>query len=403
MVITGHTIAYILLFCIALNFMNQFYALFLLFFAGIWFIVPMSKGTPKPAQSRLWILGAFAICYLAAFCFYEGFNFTKTVVVLSFWGMFFIGVKWKRTPEKCLTSVIVIVIGTACHCLLNLLSNFSYVASGTARSTIDFWIGKDWIITGQISLFILLAGAAYYVLFCVKFNEKPFLKTLLLVLLLGGLYYNLQMGNRTTVYASALSMLIGFFLNGVLNGKKPQLVLRSAVLWLIGIGLLAVLYELDLFGLSTWFENTAFVRRLDDGTSVDTTDMESRVGQITASFSQLLSVPWGGYQMKFRGNKLEFIHNAWLNIAYGYGTVTALLFFIFSVMLLGQLIRLIKSKIRNREKVLFSGMYVSVLCYLFLEPVCEAAPQIVSLLCFISGTVEQMLWQDNLTTAEELL
>jgi len=107
--------------------------------------------------------------------------------------------------------------------------------------------------------------------------------------------------------------------------------------------------------------------------------------------------------MKFRGNKLEFIHNAWLNIAYGYGTVTALLFFIFSVMLLGQLIRLIKSKIRNREKVLFSGMYVSVLCYLFLEPVCEAAPQIVSLLCFISGTVEQMLWQDNLTTAEELL
>lgn len=402
MVITSQAILYLLLFLVSINFFNLFYVLFLVFALCAFFEISSQDRISASARRRMCVLVLFAVLYLVAHYVHFDINLPKVVVIASFPCFFYIGSKWKRLPEECVKSILVIMAGTGIHCLLNLAKNFSAVMSGTARNTVDFWLNTEWVITGQISLFILLAGASFFLMFGLKFADHPFLKSFFLVLLLGGLFYNLQLGNRTTVYATALSVLVGVLTNGAFRRKKTQSFLKYVLFVSIIVFVIALAYKIDLFGFASWFEKTSFFRRHEMNIDANENDMSSRSGQITAAFSQLFSVPWGGNQMYFKGEDVEFVHNAWLNVAFTHGLLPALLFFIFSLLLVAQCIRLFKANIDEKQKILFAGMYIAILCYFFLEPVCEAAPAIVSLLCFISGTVEQMLSSGSLIRKVEL-
>jgi hypothetical protein len=384
-----------LLLLLATNFANEFYRIFLIF-AAIMVIKNIAKPFSVRLLFRMLVLIAFSISYLYVYRQYHTVELSKIVVIFSAPIMYYIGYYFRESGgyQNWKTPILVVVIGLAIHGCLNLFTNYTVLEAG-ARETVDFWIGSEWIMTGQISLFILLAGCAYYIFAHLKFSRQPILKLFLLALLVCGLLYNIMGATRTVVYSLVINLALCAALTLL---RYRQDFGRFVKYLLIVAGVIFAcyaLYQADIFGIRTWYEATPLYQRLEildkleEGESIYT-----REGQIQAALEQLFVHPFGGYSMRFPV-PLEFIHNTWLNIAYVAGVVPMFLFLLYNLILIKDAVALV---IRGKEKnaIFVVGMYAAVLVYLALEPVYEAVPTIITLFCFINGYVLKQMEQKML-------
>lgn len=375
-----------LLFLLGFNFRNMFYIIFLVF-AFLSFLVYRKSCLKPNILIRLLILFSFSFAYLYAYTKMYGTNIVKIIVITSFPIMYYLGYSTLVDGRKWKAPIISIVLGLTLHGVLNFLYNFRMLSGNTARSTIDFWTHSEWIITGQISLFIMIAGLSYYIFACVSFKEKPLVKTSLVILWSIGMLYNVLTATRTVVYAAVLTSMICSIVHLVRFNKEQKGVARYLVTVLFAILVIFFAYSIDFMGIKSWFMSTPLYTRTQViGVLSQSDDILSRQGQAIAAFSQLLSHPNGGYTMAFSRN-LKFIHNTWLNIAYFAGLVPCILFFLFSLGAFRDMTIIVKNGINNQDVVFIVGVYIAVFVYLVLEPVCEAVPSMITLFCYICGYV----------------
>ncbi len=388
-------ITYLLLFLMALNFGNMFYVLYIVF--AVYFVFFEGKAVySKKAFGRICLLGLFSIVYLSVYFWYNEFEISKLIVYTSFPIMFAFGNTLYLDNKKWKTPIWVIAIGLAVHGCLNFITNFSLIFSGkTVRETIDYWLQEEWIATGQISLFILLAGCTYYILFCVNFKTAPFFKVVLILLLLTGIVYNIRLATRTVVYACGLSLVIGIVIRWCKDKRDASKRMHYMSRILVVLSIIAIVYFLNVFGIRDWITDSPLYQRVANIQPNQDMSLEGRWGQIVGAIQRLGKNPWGGYTMEF-STKLDFIHNTWLNIAYGCGTLSAILFLLYSITLILDVWTINKKRVNDKNSIFVTGIYVAMFVYWMLEPVCEAVPSMITLFSFINGVVLAQLQKGNL-------
>ena len=373
-------VRYLFLFALALNLFNKFYYLFIL---SLLIVSDLQFSLKRHISIRFFVLLLFSTSYWIALISYRAFDIRDLIAVFSCPIAFLIGASCICKNNQWVRYIYAIVLGLACHGFLNFIYNYGSLAD-SQRAPIDCWLQTEWVITGQISLFILLSGFSYYVFFIMRIRKSPILKSLFILLWIVGIQYNVLCATRTVVYSVALNILFSVALSiFVLKEHIPK-----NVLIILSVSLFAVLvYYFNFFGIRNYIESTALFERISlisqKGSSHD---IYSRQGQIEQAFKQLLDYPFGGYRMVFPV-KIEFIHNAYLNIAYGEGLIPAVLFLTYTILFLKNGLDYLKQNTNSQFVFVTSGLYLATLTYFLIEPVFEANTSFVTLFCFIDGLV----------------
>lgn len=380
----NNTIIYTLLFLMSINFMNMFYKIFLLFvlcsvLIGGKYIIPRKE------ILRMAFLFLFSAIYIYVYNQMGERNISKAIILFSFPSMFWIGYSQRIDLKKWDLPIWVVVIGLGLHGAMNFLNNRTLLVTSEVRSTVDVWTKSEWIMTGQISLFIMLAGVTYYIFSALKMQDKPFLKITLICLWTVGMLYNAFGSTRTVVYASIINVILCIAVTIIKFHYDLKRQLKYMFYVLLVIFIIYMVYSLNLFGIKTWISDLPLFRRIIRLNAVNkVSDLSTRQGQITAALSQIFVHPWGKYTMRF-SSTLDFIHNTWLNIAYTTGIIPAFLFFVYCILSLKDAFCIVKYGSDWKAALLILGIFSSIMTYWCLEPVCEAVPSVISLFCFIHG------------------
>lgn len=376
---------YLFLFLLSLNFMNWFYKTFLVF-TIVFLLLQRSISFSRKAALRIGILALFSLVYLLVFFRVKGFEISRLVVYVSFSIMFLFGYLFKTRKQSLQVPFWIITGGLALHGCLNFWTNFAMVSNTVTRWTYDFWTHDEFIMTGQISLFILLAGAFYFSLFRIRLKEHPMAKVCLLLLFVLSFYYYIRTATRTFIYACLLSLIISVLVKKIMIKETSRKIFKVALRQILFPSILVMGILFNLFGVRDWILTWPIMQRNSVLSAIFANDLDERWGQVIAALSQLLAKPWGGYTMIFDKN-LEFIHNTWLNIAYRSGVIPSLLFFIYCLTLMSDMMKMINRNVDLNSTLLVSGIYIAMMAYFMLEPVCEAVPYIITMFCFINGMI----------------
>lgn len=388
------SLKYILLFLLGVNFGNKFYYIVPLFII----IVLLQDGKTLVSRrifKRFIMLLIFTVIYLYGIFRSNGTNLTKIIVYMSFPFMYLVGYFFKIRCEQWKASVLTLIAGLAIHGVLNLATNSAILLGGFGtRSTIDFWTKSEWIMTGQISLFILISGCAYYIFFSMSKQENAILKPMLIVLLVLGLIYNVLGATRTVVYACVLDMIICIFISLWKKRKNAIKLFKYTLGIALVIFCLWGMYALNIFNVRTIMESTPLFQRIERLNTVSTSTNE-RQEQVYLALMQLFDYPLGGYKMNFPGmGKIDFIHNTWLNIAYATGYIPCIVFLLFCLWGVKDCITILKKDTENNA-VFVCGIFIVALVYMYLEPVCEAVPSFITIFCFICGRISYRVEEIN--------
>lgn len=379
-----HLLKYIFLLLLGVNFGNKFY-----YIVPLFIVIVLSKdGKPqlsKQTLERFLVLMVFSIIYLYAIFRSNGTNLTKIIVYMSFPFMYLVGYFFKIRSEQWNASVLTLVVGLSIHGALNLVTNSAILLGGFGtRSTIDFWTKSEWIMTGQISLFILIAGCTYYMFFCLSKKENAILKSMLILLLVLGLIYNVLGATRTVIYACVLDIVICIFISVWKKRKNSTKLFKYIFSTALVIFCLWGIYSLNIFNIKTIMESTPLFQRIERLNTVSNLTNE-RQEQVYLALGQLFDYPLGGHKMNFPGmGKIHFIHNTWLNIAYAAGYIPCILFLLFCISGVKDCITILKKDTENNA-VFVCGIFIVAMVYMYLEPVCEAVPSFITIFCFICG------------------
>lgn len=377
---------YILLFLLGLNFDNKFYYIVLL----LGLVVLLLDGKrlwPKKMFSRFLVLVLFSTIYLEVIFQINGINLTKFIVYMSFPFMYLVGYFFEQYDEQWERPILIVIVGLAAHGALNLVTNSTLLLEGDGvRSTIDFWTRSEWIMTGQISLFILIVGCSYYIFFSMSKQENAILKPMLIILLVFGLIYNVLGATRTVVYACVLDIVICIFISLWKKRKNATKLFKYTLGIVFALFCLWGMYELDIFNIRTTIESTPLFQRIERLSAASNSTNE-RQEQVYLALTQLFDYPLGGYKMNFPGvGKIDFIHNTWLNIAYAAGYIPCIAFSIFCLLGAKDCIEILKSD-NEKNGIFVCGIFIVVMVYMYLEPVCEAVPSFITIFCFICGRI----------------
>lgn len=375
----------VFLFLMCLNFMNKFYQLFIVFMT-LSLLSGLKTRFSHKAFFRIVILALFAFFYLSAYKRNGSFEYSKIVVILSFMLMFIAGYSYNDESHNWKLPIWFCIFGFGLHGVLNFLTNINRI-NPNSRVSIDFWLKNDLIITGQIAFFITIASLSYYVLFMMHFKDGVIIKVISISFLFMGLIYNVLFSTRTIVYVSFISVFIGFIISIFKYKRNPQKVIKYLLCVFFIVLSVSMLFQLNIFGLKAWILNSPLYLRILRMRFVShTNDIESRSYQIILAFKQILKYPFGNYTMQFP-IKIDFIHNTWLNIAYGYGLIPCVLFFVFCCSMVFDSIKVLKKWENEKDIVFVICLYAGMLLYFSIEPVCEASPTIITFLCFLDGCV----------------
>lgn len=380
------SLKYVLLFLLGVNFGNKFYYIVPLFII----IVLLQDGKTllsKKICKRFLVLLIFSIIYLYGIFRGNNTDLTKIIVYMSFPFMYLVGYFFKTCNEQWKASALTLIVGLACHGVLNLVTNSAILLGGAGtRSTIDFWTKSEWIMTGQISLFILISGCAYYIFFSMSKRKNVILKPILMILLILGLIYNVLGATRTVVYACVLDMVICIFISLWKKRKNATKLFKYTLGIAFVIFCLWGMYTLNIFNIRTIMESTPLFQRIERLNTVSNLTNE-RQEQVYLALMQLFDYPLGGYKMNFPGmGRIDFIHNTWLNIAYAAGYVSCVVFLLFCFLEVKDCIAILKKDTENNA-VFVCGIFIVAMIYMYLEPVCEAVPSFITIFCFICGRI----------------
>ena len=271
---------------------------------------------------------------------------------------------------------------------------------GGRRVLIDIWDG-ELLATGQAALFVPIIGIMYYIFVIMGnggTNKERWIKAGYILGCLLSIVYNIMSASRYVLYVSIVLLLLCAVVDIIWQKNTEKL---SRFLKLLSIVcVVIVLYNINLFGFKSWFENSALANRLEniESQGEDTVfTSEARIAQIKDVLSNIGLYLWGGKPTGY-----EFIHNTWLSSLNSGGILTALPLLIFSISNIAVSISVMKRASKGIALFVL-GSVISIYGFMMIEPVIESARGLFYFFCLEAGMLNGMDYQLRSKSSESAL
>lgn len=378
----------ILVFLLSLNVFDKFYYLTLFLFIVVLFNI-LIKGKNISFNTNMILIFAFCI-------FYSFFNAEVSSITIKsiahdllyflgyFSGYLLINVKNEKYENIYEKYILAMVTGTCLHGILNVTNNIKvYGFYINIRSLPDYWTGAMWSATGQATLFVLIVGYSYYVLF-VKTEKSTFTKIFVTIGLVVAIFYNLITASRTIFIIILIVYLISFISSLFLENKKTKF--RSVISLIIVLLVLIYFYFNNIFGIRGFVENMPLFNRLanPEMTGINNDPRLDRMKFVVQNFWEY---PFGG--LNFR-NQVGYAHNLWFDAYDVAGIIPLALLLLFTVGVLKNIVLIIKSrKVTSNFKILIIGIYSALMIQFMVEPILAGVPWLFILFCIFAGMTDR--------------
>ena len=286
----------------------------------------------------------------------------------------------EKSEKQLRTAIIVVSIGPFIRFLLNFLSN---MGKAVDRSTNDFWTGEALAATIQAALSLMVLVVAIVTLFT---NARGRHKALSVLILVAIFIYNLTLAGRTLFVMLALIFMVSLLFL-MIKGNRRSNKYKTLLVITIVILIVAVLYNINAFGIQDAFESSNFYDRFFGQWGKDL-DEDSRMNnkmEYLANFSRSI---WGGVRLRpYYG----YAHDIFLDTydEAGIFALIAMLLFIGSAVV--RLVSCLQNRLFKFEtQQLILAMYFAMLVQFMIEPILQGLAWLFMLFCFIHGMVTRL-------------
>lgn len=295
-------------------------------------------------------------------------NFLNPVILMIIGG-------WLCKESSAVNSLWCLIAGLFIHGALNVCHYLIYPSSLINRTMANIW-GGSITATLQNLLFVPIVAMLFYGVFISKNKNEIFFIILGTVV---ALYSSIITASRTIIYLLVILTTISFMIctkNIGETKKKAKIVLGVIVILFICL----ICYEINLFNIKSWLNNSALSERLSGEKDTDTLTNNLRWVLSSNVIEALKTNPFGKLE------SLRYAHNLFLDMARYTGVFPC-------VLLLGWSIRNLVSCVVNLRKVadicymVVFVVSIGIFLVFFTEPILEGMPIIFSGFCYCCGII----------------
>lgn len=286
--------------------------------------------------------------------------------------------------------IYICAFGLFAHFLLNFFNNFEMMMQegSIERNTIDFWTGEVLSATGQASLACVCVGVSVAILFS---KTSGFQKILAVASLLLVVAYNLILAGRTLL----VIMAILFFIATVFRSLSlKRNIVKDVLIVSAIIAVLVFLYNVDVFGAKSTFENSNFYYRFYEQDARGLAE-DPRFEYKLLYLKNFFKYPFGGSNI--RRTTTHHAHDLYLDGYDQYGIFALLAILVYMISSLIRLFKFLRySQVPFRTKQLAFCTYMALNIQFWVEPIMLGMPFLLVAYCLIDGTLSRFLssWEN---------
>lgn len=366
-----------LLFLVGINFLH-YGQLFLPVICLILFID--NKLQFKVNNPKVFILLCLFAISFYAFSYKLGFY---SVMGFTFPMAYYIGCNMKEVKENNIKKIIYLfAFAMGFHIVLNLIYEIStkgFERLINSSSHYDFWT-RDRISSTIVALnFSYLASMFYYI--NVYENNKG-IKCLYFITFAFDFLFCLVTGRRTTLLLLFACFIFSIIYDNYHNKRNNYKKYLNLFLYCLIVVIIIFLFlYFDFGGIYSMFDGFYIIEKLKRG-------LDSNRFQIFLDFLKLApNHLWGGQEIS---NILQTqIHDLWSDVYDYAGIITWLLMLIYSIHYLMIIIKLYKTKVK--DKILFLSLFLAITIQMFLEPMMSGASLFLIISIIVGTLIEKLL------------
>lgn len=244
----------------------------------------------------------------------------------------------------------------------------------------DFWSGEYIPATQHVMYAMLMASLIIPSLFFGKW----WLPVIVIPLGLVGLWFNIFSGSRMIVGTTAVGIIAEFIVFCIVYRRKKWARIFMACIIGGGVFFLAaflVVCKLNIGNIQS--SSIYYFLFLRDGGMFKNVRLEYHA----QAFSQLTQLWYGGRFMKFDN---LYIHNTWLDMYNGGGVVPTVLFLVFCILTIVDVVKLIRLKnVKGAYKISIAGIWATFIGYYYFEPAIDANIMHVAYWTLLAGALHR--------------
>lgn len=313
----------------------------------------------------------------------NGYDLAMSTMLLRFIGpivLFYLGYnKGLNGYDLFKKDIYILAFGSFLHGLFNVIKNINVNILEIAGRQYQDIYGGTISATLQNLFFVLNIALFFYFIF----YEKD-LKIKIIGILSGlfGIYGTILNASRTLLYLFVIIFAICSLIHLILKHGKTSGFLKIIMYACILIIFVNLILWLDLFGINEWFSNTALGQREISSNSDSSFSQNLRWTYAFDILKLLPRYPFGNIPYE------HYAHNLWLDIAKETGIIPFVLYILFVIISLKEVIKYLFKLNKCSEKIIFIiSIVVPYILVFFTEPIMIGAPMIFSTYSFIIGGI----------------
>lgn len=282
-----------------------------------------------------------------------------------------------QTESDYMISGAVFLGGYSLYGLLNCINYyFNKFELWGIRAWPDIWTGENVLATQHCLYIMPLLAMILPAIVCLKKYKVACSITIITGTFF--LYHSLSTLSRTPIMAFAVLFVWEMLLFLILNRNNKKLM--KITKWTVITGV--VIFVLFLVLNWEWIQEIPFMQNMSKGGGV-LNNVRFRAQR--SVLMQMFDYPMGKPEMCTEG--MKFVHNVWLDMAKKTGLIPFGLFSAYTVISFIQVVRLLRSNIKQEQKYLLSGIYLAFVLYYTVEPALDANIRYMIPWTFINGLI----------------
>lgn len=326
----------------------------------------------------VWPIVIFACLFFMSQIFYGDIkSMFKIFLCPLLWIM---GYNLEKNPKihVILRIAAILAMGMVIHGIANYYYNTVQGVSMAGATKKDVWSGEGFAATGQAVLFTPFLSLFIWLVFA---QRKRWIKISVMILFCICAMYAIQLGSRTFLLLTMLSVALGILFYAQKRGKSGKILL--AVLAFVGI--FVILYSADISGLRTYIEESYLFHRMDREEGFYDLLGNGRFYFKRQYLKYAIQYPWGGSHLR-KEIVGSAAHDLWLDIMDEAGIFTALAIFFYTIAVLYRILLCSwKKNLLQDERIALRSYGIIMYVQFFLEPIWQGSPMLLLFFVLVDG------------------